>query len=97
MFAKKNATYFRRGSGQNWHYHFLEHEYHDMIRPIRIIDDAFPVKLPHGGDTHTDVNPAPDNSQSGNEDYLINLQIGKSILLKLIRALNRDVYASISS
>lgn len=30
-----------------WHCHFLEHEDHDMMRPIRIIPDAHPVQPPH--------------------------------------------------
>ena len=30
-----------------WHCHFLEHEDHDMMRPIRIINDAHPVQPPH--------------------------------------------------
>lgn len=30
-----------------WHCHFLEHEDHDMMRPIRVINDAHPVQPPH--------------------------------------------------
>ena len=30
-----------------WHCHLLEHEDHDMMRPIRIINDAHPVQPPH--------------------------------------------------
>lgn len=30
-----------------WHCHFLEHEDHDMMRPIRVIEDAHPVQPPH--------------------------------------------------
>lgn len=30
-----------------WHCHFLEHEDHDMMRPIRVINDAHPVTPPH--------------------------------------------------
>ena len=33
-----------------WHCHFLEHEDHDMMRPIRIIADAHPVQPPHVDD-----------------------------------------------
>lgn len=33
-----------------WHCHFLEHEDHDMMRPIRVINDAHPVQPPHIGD-----------------------------------------------
>lgn len=30
-----------------WHCHFLEHEDHDMMRPITVINDAHPVQQPH--------------------------------------------------
>ncbi|WP_431027459.1 multicopper oxidase family protein [Lysinibacillus sp. LZ02] len=30
-----------------WHCHILEHEDHDMMRPIRVIPDAHPVQPPH--------------------------------------------------
>lgn len=30
-----------------WHCHFLEHEDHDMMRPITVIPDAHPVQPPH--------------------------------------------------
>ena len=33
-----------------WHCHLLEHEDHDMMRPIRIINDAHPVQPPHVGE-----------------------------------------------
>ncbi|WP_191991752.1 multicopper oxidase family protein [Bacillus aerolatus] len=52
-----------------WHCHFLEHEDHDMMRPIRIIEDAHPVQLPHAKDTHTDPvsdSPAQDNIEPEN-------------------------------
>ena len=35
-----------------WHCHFLEHEDHDMMRPILIINDAHPVQTPHSGEPH---------------------------------------------
>ncbi|SEN06101.1 spore coat protein A [Mesobacillus persicus] len=37
-----------------WHCHFLEHEDHDMMRPITIIDDAHPVQPPHADEQHED-------------------------------------------
>lgn len=30
-----------------WHCHFLEHEDHDMMRPIRVIENTHPVQPPH--------------------------------------------------
>lgn len=41
-----------------WHCHFLEHEDHDMMRPIKIIEDAHPVQLPHADETPAE-DPAP--------------------------------------
>ncbi|SIT67656.1 multicopper oxidase family protein [Edaphobacillus lindanitolerans] len=43
-----------------WHCHFLEHEDHDMMRPITIIGDAHPVQLPHAGESHPEP---PDDSR----------------------------------
>ena len=36
-----------------WHCHFLEHEDHDMMRPILVIKDAHPVQQPHANEEHT--------------------------------------------
>ncbi|WP_445326916.1 multicopper oxidase family protein [Solibacillus sp. FSL R7-0682] len=35
-----------------WHCHFLEHEDHDMMRPITVINDAHPVQTPHASEPH---------------------------------------------
>ncbi|MGM9923673.1 MAG: multicopper oxidase family protein [Bacillus sp. (in: firmicutes)] len=43
-----------------WHCHFLEHEDHDMMRPIRIIRDAHPVQPPHPDDHPETGNPSLD-------------------------------------
>ena len=47
-----------------WHCHFLEHEDHDMMRPITIIEDAHPVQLPHAEDAHPE-DPAPAEPPTG--------------------------------
>lgn len=36
-----------------WHCHFLEHEDHDMMRPILVIKDVHPVQQPHANEEHT--------------------------------------------
>ncbi|WP_156312149.1 multicopper oxidase family protein [Lysinibacillus contaminans] len=36
-----------------WHCHFLEHEDHDMMRPILVIKDVHPVQQPHADEGHT--------------------------------------------
>jgi spore coat protein A, manganese oxidase len=33
-----------------WHCHFLEHEDHDMMRPITVINDAHPVQVAHANE-----------------------------------------------
>ncbi|WP_442916887.1 multicopper oxidase family protein [Lysinibacillus sp. 54212] len=35
-----------------WHCHFLEHEDHDMMRPITVIKDVHPVQMPHASEPH---------------------------------------------
>ncbi|MGM9951385.1 MAG: multicopper oxidase family protein [Lysinibacillus sp.] len=35
-----------------WHCHFLEHEDHDMMRPILVIKDTHPVQPPHVDEEH---------------------------------------------
>ncbi len=35
-----------------WHCHYLEHEDHDMMRPITVIPDTHPVQPPHPGENH---------------------------------------------
>lgn len=37
-----------------WHCHFLEHEDHDMMRPITVIKDTHPVQPPHVDEDHLD-------------------------------------------
>lgn len=41
MHWKDHAGYYM------WHCHFLEHEDHDMMRPILVINDTHPVQQPH--------------------------------------------------
>ncbi|MET4560017.1 spore coat protein A [Lysinibacillus parviboronicapiens] len=36
-----------------WHCHFLEHEDHDMMRPILVMKDVHPVQQPHAETQHT--------------------------------------------
>lgn len=49
----KIAMHFKDHVGNYiWHCHFLEHEDHDMMRPIRIVEDAHPVQLPHADEPH---------------------------------------------
>lgn len=36
-----------------WHCHFLEHEDHDMMRPLLVIKDVHPVQQPHADEGHT--------------------------------------------
>ena len=40
-----------------WHCHFLEHEDHDMMRPILVIKDVHPVQQPHAVEEHTTDTP----------------------------------------
>ncbi|RUL49891.1 multicopper oxidase family protein [Lysinibacillus antri] len=47
-----------------WHCHFLEHEDHDMMRPITVINDAHPVQLPHANEGHNEAAPPTDNPQN---------------------------------
>lgn len=35
-----------------WHCHFLEHEDHDMMRPILVMKDVHPVQQPHADTQH---------------------------------------------
>lgn len=46
-----------------WHCHFLEHEDHDMMRPITVINDAHPVQLPHANDNHIEAKIHPKDIQ----------------------------------
>ncbi|KKB33963.1 multicopper oxidase [Bacillus thermotolerans] len=41
-----------------WHCHFLEHEDHDMMRPLRIIENTQPVQLPHADEAIPVEEPA---------------------------------------
>lgn len=44
----KIAMHWKEHTGNYiWHCHFLEHEDHDMMRPIRVIADSHPVTPPH--------------------------------------------------
>ena len=44
----KIAMHWKEHTGNYmWHCHLLEHEDHDMMRPIRVIKDAHPVAPPH--------------------------------------------------
>lgn len=36
-----------------WHCHFLEHEDHDMMRPILVMKDVHPVQQPHADEADT--------------------------------------------
>ncbi|WP_428912366.1 multicopper oxidase family protein [Niallia sp. Krafla_26] len=38
-----------------WHCHLLEHEDHDMMRPITVIKDSHPIQLPHSDETIDEV------------------------------------------
>ncbi|MFJ7734723.1 multicopper oxidase family protein [Lysinibacillus sp. NPDC097287] len=40
-----------------WHCHFLEHEDHDMMRPILVIKDVHPVQQPHAVQEHATDTP----------------------------------------
>ncbi|PPA69398.1 multicopper oxidase family protein [Jeotgalibacillus proteolyticus] len=45
-----------------WHCHFLEHEDHDMMRPITVIKDAHPVQVLHADeDDHHEEPPGTNN------------------------------------
>ncbi|GLC87005.1 multicopper oxidase family protein [Lysinibacillus piscis] len=51
-----------------WHCHFLEHEDHDMMRPILVIKDVHPIQQPHANieqvtkeHSHTATDPSVDN------------------------------------
>ncbi|WP_053104123.1 multicopper oxidase [Bacillus sp. FJAT-27231] len=57
----KLVMHFKEHTGNYvWHCHFLEHEDHDMMRPIRIINDAHPVAPPHA-DEEPHQDDAPSN------------------------------------
>jgi len=48
----KIIMHFKEHTGNYvWHCHFLEHEDHDMMRPLRVIADTHPVQDKHA--THT--------------------------------------------
>lgn len=47
-----------------WHCHFLEHEDHDMMRPILVMKDVHPVQQPHADEPHSEepsINSAQTN------------------------------------
>ncbi|WP_046181047.1 multicopper oxidase family protein [Domibacillus tundrae] len=60
----KIIMHFKEHTGNYiWHCHFLEHEDHDMMRPIRIIKDAHPVQLPHADEeNHSSEDSLADDS-----------------------------------
>lgn len=45
-----------------WHCHFLEHEDHDMMRPIHVIKDVHPVQQPHANQEHATNTPKVTNA-----------------------------------
>jgi spore coat protein A len=50
----KIIMHFKEHTGNYvWHCHFLEHEDHDMMRPIRIIEDSHSIQIPHIEEPHS--------------------------------------------
>lgn len=61
----KIIMHFKEHTGNYiWHCHFLEHEDHDMMRPIRIIKDAHPVQLPHADEEEHSSEDSASNDQA---------------------------------
>ncbi|MEG0448780.1 MAG: multicopper oxidase [Lysinibacillus sp.] len=56
-----------------WHCHFLEHEDHDMMRPIVVIKDVHPVQQPHANVQPESHNPQVETELETNiplEDHI---------------------------
>lgn len=53
--------HFREHTGNYiWHCHFLEHEDHDMMRPMRIVEDTHSIEPPRAHIDHTEDNQSSD-------------------------------------
>ncbi|MFC9539685.1 multicopper oxidase family protein [Lysinibacillus sp. NPDC056959] len=61
-----------------WHCHFLEHEDHDMMRPILVMKDVHPVQQPHAEIPH-EIEHSSEQSQNdspivtGNNEHTVPL------------------------
>jgi len=62
-----------------WHCHFLEHEDHDMMRPILVMKEVLPMQEPHTEIEHHEIEHAPKQNHSdstiitGNNEHTVPL------------------------